>query len=279
MSSYFLDDRGMIRVQGPEARGFLQGLVTCQMNKIAPDQPAFGALLSPQGKILYDFFIHQAGEEGFLIDVPRDLVGDLIRRLMMYRLRAKVDVSDVSQVIGVLALWGDEAAALRAQGAMPDPRSPSFGWRLIGPRDSFKAMPGQDEDASSYEARRIAFALPRGGLDFAYGETFPHEANMDRLHGLDFHKGCYVGQEVVSRVQHRGLARRRIVRVQCGDGAPDVGTPILAGESEIGVMGSSLGPLGLAMLRLDRVKEAMEQGLVVRAQDGRELSVEPIAES
>ena len=127
MSSYFLDDRGMIRVQGPEARGFLQGLVTCQMDKIAPDQPAFGALLSPQGKILYDFFIHQAGEEGFLIDVPRDLVGDLIRRLMMYRLRAKVDVTDVSQEIGVLALWGDEAAALRAQGATPDPRSPSFG--------------------------------------------------------------------------------------------------------------------------------------------------------
>jgi hypothetical protein len=90
------------------------------MDKIAPDQPAFGALLSPQGKILYDFFIHQAGEESFLIDVPRDLVGDLIRRLMMYRLRAKVDVTDVSQEIGVLALWGDEAAALRAQGATPE---------------------------------------------------------------------------------------------------------------------------------------------------------------
>ena len=273
MSSCVLDDRGFILVQGPDARGFLQGLVTCQMENVGPSQPAFAALLSPQGKILTDFFVIERPEGGFLLDVPGDQLAFLLNRLALYKLRAKVELSDQSAQWAVLALWGEK---VDLQGAFADPRAPAFGWRWIGPRAEVLARGGDEADVAAYEARRIAFALPKGGVDFAYGDAFPHEANMDRLHGLDFQKGCYVGQEVVSRVQHRGLARRRIVRVHFPDGAPQAGIEILAGDVEIGAMGSSVGPLGLALLRLDRVTEAMEQGIILRAKDGRELSVEPI---
>ena len=277
MLSYELKERGVILVQGPDARGFLQGLVTCQMERVGPDRPAFAALLSPQGKILVDFIVVERLEGGFLLDVPADLLAFLINRLNLYKLRAKVELSDLSGQLSVLALWGGDVSKAGLAGAFADPRAPAFGWRWIGPSEAVASYPRGEENSSAYEARRIAFALPMGGVDFAYGEAFPHEANMDRLHGLDFQKGCYVGQEVVARVQHRGLARRRIVRVHFADGAPPAGTEILAGDVEIGTMGSSVGPLGLAMLRLDRVAEANEQSVLLRARDGRELSVEPIA--
>jgi folate-binding protein YgfZ len=120
-------------------------------------------------------------------------------------------------------------------------------------------------DSDAYEAHRIALGVPRGGLDFIYGDAFPHETNMDRLHGVDFDKGCYVGQEVVSRMQHRGTARTRTVRVMLDGPAPEAGATILAGDKAVGTMGSSARGNGLALIRIDRAADALEAGVQLTA--------------
>jgi folate-binding protein YgfZ len=227
----------------------------------------FGALLTPQGKIIVDFFIIEDGGD-FLIDCLRALAADLLKRLRMYKLRAKVEIADLSDAWGVAAIW--ETGEAPPPGAVPDPRDPSMGSRLAAPRPG---LPPASASPDAYDARRIAFGLPKGGLDFAYGDAFPHEANMDRLHGVDFRKGCYVGQEVVSRVEHRGTARKRIAKVRFDGEAPPPGAPIRAGDIEIGTTGSAADSHGLAMVRTDRAREAMAAGIAFVA-DGRTLSIE-----
>ena len=133
---------------------------------------------------------------------------------------------------------------------------------------------GFGNDAAPYEARRIALGVPKGGVDFAYGEAFPHECNLDRLNGVDFKKGCYVGQEVVSRVEHRGTARKRVVRVSFEGAAPELGAVVSAGEVALGVMGSSSAGRGLAMLRMDKAEEAAKAGVSIMSGATR-LRVEP----
>jgi len=258
MPSSFLDDRGVLRVSGAEARGFLQGLFTCDVERVAPGNPAFGALLTPQGKIIVDFVLTEQGD-AFWLDVPAPLAADLLKRLRLYRLRAQIELSDLSETMGVQALWGEETLPA---GAQPDPRHPGLGARLIAERATLAASPG---DCAAYEAQRIACGIPQGGADFAYGEAFPHEANMDLIGGVDFKKGCYVGQEVVSRVHHRGTARRRILPAAFAAVAPAAGTPVLAGETEVGALGSTAGAHALASIRLDRVEDAKAAGTPLSA--------------
>ena len=263
MPSVFLDDRGVARVSGEDARALLQGLFTCDTDKVAPGHPAFGALLTPQGKIVVDFLVHETGE-GFWLDCPLALAVDFVKRLRFYKLRARVEIADLSATHGVAALWGEDGEG------EADPRAPGLGRRIIGDRAALASAHGRGAEAA-YEALRVSTGVPRGGVDFAYGETFPHEANMDLLHGVDFRKGCYVGQEVVSRVQHRGTARKRIVRVRYAGPPPAPGTPVLAGEIEIGVTGSVAGGEGLAMLRTDRAREALAAGGTLMAGGTRVL--------
>ena len=253
MPSSFLDDRGVLRVSGAEARGFLQGLFTCDVERVAPQNPAFGALLTPQGKIIVDFILSEQ-DDAFWLDVPAPLAADILKRLRLYRLRAQIELSDLSETLGVQAIWGE---ATLAAGAEPDPRHPGLGARLIADRATLAKNPG---DRAAYEALRIACGIPQGGADFAYGEAFPHEANMDLIGGVDFRKGCYVGQEVVSRVHHRGTARRRILTAAFAAEAPAPGTPVLAGEVEVGTLCSTAGPHALASIRLDRAQEARDAG-------------------
>ena len=186
---------------------------------VRPGLGRFGALLTPQGKIIVDFLITEAPAGhggGFLIDVPRPLAQPLADKLGFYKLRAKVTVENLSDGLGVLAVWDGEPAT-KPDLAFADPRSETLGWRILVPEELKQKVAdliGADlVDSEAYEAHRIASGAPRGGLDFMYGDAFPHETNMDRLHGVDFDKGCYVGQEVVSRMQHRGTARTRTVRV------------------------------------------------------------------
>jgi hypothetical protein len=120
-------------------------------------------------------------------------------------------------------------------------------------------------ESADYEAHRIATGVPSGGVDFMFGDAFPHEANMDRMHGVDFDKGCYVGQEVVSRMEHRGTARSRIVRVLLDDGAPVAGAAVVAADKPVGTMGSTAAGHGLALLRLDRAADAIEAGIALTA--------------
>jgi folate-binding protein YgfZ len=267
MKAAFLTDRGVVKVGGDDARGFLNGLVTTDVDRLQPGLGRFGALLTPQGKIIADFLMTEAtaGQGGgFLFDVPKTLAQALADRLGFYKLRAKVIVENLSDGLGVLAVWDGEPA-MKPDLTFADPRDARMGWRILVPADlaekAAKAIGAEMVDAGAYEAHRIACGVPRGGLDFAYGDAFPHETNMDRLHGIDFDKGCYIGQEVVSRMEHRGTARTRTVRVIVDQSVPDPGTSVVAGDKTIGTMGSAANGRGLALLRIDRASDALDAGL------------------
>jgi tRNA-modifying protein YgfZ len=271
MKAALLPDRGVVKVSGEDARNFLNGLVTTDVTELAPGLGRFGALLTPQGKIIVDFLITEAPSGhggGFLIDCPRALAQGLADKLGFYKLRAKVAVENLSDSLGVLAAW-DGDFTLKPDLSYADPRHPALGWRILIPEELKQKVAdliGADlVDSGLYEAHRIASGAPRGGLDFMYGDAFPHETNMDRLHGIDFDKGCYVGQEVVSRMQHRGTARTRTVKVLLDGFAPEPGTAILAGDRQVGTIGSTAGQHGLALIRTDRVTNALEAGLALTA--------------
>src|SRR5215213_4550615 len=266
MKAAFLPDRGVVKVSGEDAREFLNGLVTTDITLLRPGLGRFGALLTPQGKITADFLITEAPAGhggGFLIDCARALASGLASKLGFYKLRAKVTVEDLSDSLGVLAAWHGEPA-IKPDLAFADPRQGALGWRILIPEELAQKVAdllgAELVDSELYEAHRIASGIPRGGLDFMYGDAFPHETNMDRLHGVDFDKGCYVGQEVVSRMQHRGTARTRTVRVVLEDFSPEPGTAILAGDKPVGTMGSTAGPNGLALIRIDRAAGALDAG-------------------
>jgi folate-binding protein YgfZ len=266
MKSAFLPDRGVIKVAGEDARNFLNGLITTDVDRLKPGLGRFGALLSPQGKIIVDFLITEAPAGhggGFLIDCPKALADGLATKLKFYKLRAKVTVDNLSDDLGVLAAWDGQPAA-QPDLAFTDPRNAELGTRILIPEELKQKLSdligAELVDAADYEAHRIALGVPRGGLDFMYSDAFPHETNMDRLAGVDFDKGCYVGQEVVSRMQHRGTARTRSVKVLLEDFAPEAGVSIMAGDKSVGTMGSSAMGKGIALVRIDRVADALDAG-------------------
>jgi folate-binding protein YgfZ len=264
MKAAFLPDRGVVKVSGEDARNFLNGLVTTDVTLVQPGLSRFGALLTPQGKITLDFLITEAPAGhggGFLLDCPRALAQALADKLGFYKLRAKVTVENLSDDLGVLAAWDGEPA-IKPDLTFTDPRHEKLGWRILIPAELAAKVAALIKaelvDSSTFDAYRIALGVPRGGTDFMYGDAFPHETNMDRLHGVDFDKGCYVGQEVVSRMEHRGTARTRTVRVILDSGAPEPGTSIVAGDKSLGTMGSSADGRGLALIRLDRAADALD---------------------
>src|SRR5580704_16606755 len=245
MKAAFLPDRGVVKVSGEGARDFLNGLLTTDVALLRPGLGRFGALLTPQGKITVDFLITEAPAGhggGYLIDCPRALAQALADKLGFYKLRAKVAVENLSDSLGVLAAW-DGDFAVKPDLALADPRNAALGWRILIPEELAQKVAdligAELVDSAAYDAHRIASGVPRGGLDFMYRDAFPHETNMDRLHGVDFDKGCYVGQEVVSRMQHRGTARTRTVKILLDGAPPEAGSPVLAGDKPLGTMGSS----------------------------------------
>jgi folate-binding protein YgfZ len=267
MKAAFLPDRGVVKISGIDARDFLNGLVTTDVTLLRPGLGRFGALLTPQGKITVDFLITEAPSGhggGFLIDCPRALAQGFADKLGFYKLRAKVAVENLSDSLGVLAAWDGDPAVMPDL-SFADPRRAALGWRILVPVELAQKVAdliGADlVDSGAYDAHRIASGVPRGGLDFMYGDAFPHETNMDRLHGVDFEKGCYVGQEVVSRMQHRGTARTRTIRIILDGPSPEPGAAILAGDKSVGTMGSAASPHGLALIRVDRVADALAAGL------------------
>ncbi|MBL8589387.1 MAG: folate-binding protein YgfZ [Methylobacteriaceae bacterium] len=270
MPAAALTDRGVVKVAGVDSRGFLQGLITNDVEKLPESEGRYAALLTPQGKIVVDFLLSPARDDlggGFFVDLPRPLVGDFIARLSKYRLRAKVAIEDMSESIAVVAAWGLPERPAVVGDIYRDPRHPDLGWRIFCVESEAPGVVAALGAASpeAYDAHRIGLGAPRGGVDFAYGDAFPHEADMDRFAGIDFRKGCYVGQEVVSRVEHRGLARKRVTPVTFAGARPEVGVELRAGETAIGVMGSSIAGRGLAMLRLDKAAEAKAAGRSIMA--------------
>jgi folate-binding protein YgfZ len=259
----FLPDRGVVKVTGPDARGFLNNLLTSAIDAVAPEQARYAALLSPQGKVLFDFIVSEAESEfsgGFHLDCRSDSAPDLVKRLAMYRLRARLEIADVSDSVGVLAFWGGERPPEQDGVNYRDPRLPELGERMLTERQHAKTF--ETAEPEVWHAHRIGLGVPEAGLDFAYGDVFPHEIDMDQLHGVDFDKGCYVGQEVVSRMQHRGTARTRIVPVALEEtGVAHPGAEIFAGGKTAGHLGSTTRDgRGLALVRLDRIEDALAEG-------------------
>jgi len=255
---------------GAEASNFLQGLLTNDM-KLLDQQPAlYAGVLTPQGKVLCDVFAVTI-PGGYCLELARDRVQALVDRLKIYNLRSKVEIADASANYTVAAVWGGPYAP-RGSGTPPvffaDPRLPELGYRELATLDSDWALGGDDCDSATqdeYHAHRISLGVPEGGRDYSFGDTFPHEAMFDQLNGVSFKKGCYVGQESVSRMQNRGTARKRIVPLVADAALPESGTPITAAGVEIGKLGSTAGTRGLAQVRIDRVAEFKEKGEALHA--------------
>lgn len=253
-----LPDRAVISVGGEGRVSFLEGLLSCRVEGIVPGELRYGALLTPQGKIVSDMFLH-AFEDRIALDVPADAADDLVKRLTLYKLRAPVTVARTDEAVVV----GDGPA---------DPRAEGVGGRAVAPAGAVR-----DEAAiATYHAARVARGLPDAVADFGLGEAFPHDVNMDVTGGVDFHKGCFVGQEVVSRMRHRGTARRRTVIVEADGALPESGTAVTADGREAGRLGTVAGTAGLAIVRIDRVGATADAGGVpvrVRVPDGASFTL------
>lgn len=263
-----LPDRGVVSVTGEGARAFLDNLITNDMGLIAAPSPAIHAgLLTPQGKILFEFFV-VATPAGFLLETALAQTAALAKRLTLYKLRAKVEIKDAAGEVVVAVLFGDVRARPGGAIAFVDPRHPAMGDRILIPAPLVGQAIAQTGaarmTAEAYHAHRITCGVPEAGLDYALGDTFPHEADFDQQHGVSFTKGCFVGQEVVARMHNKTVVRKRIVGVTAA--APlTTGADVTVGDAVIGRIGSVDGPRALAMLRLDRVAEAEDKGLPLAA--------------
>jgi hypothetical protein len=239
-----LESRAVIAVEGEAWRDFLHGLITQDVLTLAPGEIRFGALLTPQGRLLYDLFLHGRAE-GCLIDCQGEHREALLSRLVLYRLRAKVTIT--ASEAPVLAAWDVEAPP---PGWSPDPRLAALGWRAI---DAAAPAGAREVGEGAYEAHRLAVGVP-GSADFGSDRAYPIEADFDLLNGIDFRKGCFVGQETTSRMKRRGQIRSRMVPVAFDGPAPAFGTELLAGSLRAGEALSSHADRGMALLRLDRLE-------------------------
>ncbi|MBW6420610.1 folate-binding protein YgfZ [Rhizobium sp. XQZ8] len=256
MPAAYLSTKSLIRLSGKDAQDFLQGLITTDIDSLPENEARPGALLTPQGKILFDFLIWRDGD-GFLIETETAHREALMRRLTMYKLRAAVEIAAVAGG-GITVFWGDEAGKATVKDAAFD----KAGITLT--RASGKLADGSEE---AYHDLRIAAGISASGHDYGLQDAFPHDVLLDKTGGLSFRKGCYVGQEVVSRMQHRGTARRRLAIVSGANALPASGTEIVAGGKPVGTLGSVAGNKGLAIVRTDRVGDALTRDLPLTAGD------------
>ena len=256
MSDAFLPDRSLIRIQGTNAQSFLQALITTDLACLPENEAWPGALLTPQGKILFDFVIWRDGAD-LLLETDVSQRDGLIRRLTMYKLRAPIEIS-AEPDSGVSVFWRTDQIV---DGILDD-RFARAGVTLV-------RQPGRhsDGDAGAYQALRIANGIAVAGEDYPLQDAFPHDVLMDFNGGLSFRKGCYVGQEVVSRMQHRGTARRRLATVHADGALPPAGTELTAGGKPLGTLGSVHGQQALAIVRIDRAGDAMATGTAILAGD------------
>jgi tRNA-modifying protein YgfZ len=264
-----LPDRGIVEVEGDDVVEFLQSLLTNDVERAAPGEAMFAGLLTPQGKILFDFLIYSPAPNRFWLDCPAEFAGDVAKRLNLYRLRSKVTVADRSAEMAVgVGQGAAQDGAPDALASFADPRHADLPRRYILPvSPASGSTEAKAVGLNAYHAARIALCVPEGGRDYVYGEAFPHEVCYDLLNGVDFEKGCYVGQEVVSRMHHRGVAKTRIAGVRGAAELPAIGTEISGGEYPVGQLGSSQGTLGIALIRLDRADEIIGHGIPLRAGD------------
>ncbi|MGC4391653.1 YgfZ/GcvT domain-containing protein [Agrobacterium sp. M50-1] len=249
MPSAFLADRRLIRVSGTGAEEFLNNLITADVENLPAGEARAAALLTPQGKILFDFLIWRDGGD-YLIETSAAEQDALLRRLTMYKLRAPVDLK-VETVEGVSVFWNGNAPAA----GIKDGRFAKAGVDLL-------RIPGASasDDVAAYDALRVDHGIAESGRDYALQDAFPHDVLMDVNDGVSFRKGCFVGQEVVSRMKHRGTARRRVVTVSAEGALPVSGTEITADGKPVGTLGTICGNRALAIVRIDRIADALASG-------------------
>ncbi len=257
--------RAVLALQGPDAVHFLDKLITNDLGRLRLDAPVYAGLLTPQGKVVADMLIWAAPEGGLLLETDPARGGDLLRRLTMFKLRANVRIDDVSAEYRAEA-WLEAPPA----DAAPDPRHAALGWRRLrrGPAHEAPAAPG------ALEARRLMVGAPDLARDAAEEEVFALEALFEELNGVDFKKGCFPGQENVSRMKRRATTRRKFCPVRFTGETPDFMTPVLAGAAEIGTIRTGMEGRALALLRLDRARAALEQDEALTA-GGRALTLDP----
>jgi folate-binding protein YgfZ len=257
-----LPSRAVIRIGGPDARTFLGGLIT--QEPPAPGEAAFAALLTPQGKILFDFLIAADGD-AFLLDAHADTADALVKRLMLYRLRARVTIERRADLaVGVLRA-GAEAETPEDAVRFFDPRLLALGERVIATPATLDKVAGDLIGETRYERARLSAGVPEFGKDFASDEMFLLDVNYDALSGVSYKKGCFVGQEVTSRMKRKGEIRRRTLRLTLGGPPPPKGTPVTAGESTLGETMSGIEGAALALIRLDRFAAAREASAAIEA--------------
>jgi folate-binding protein YgfZ len=264
-----LPDRAILRLSGDDRAGFLQGLVTNDVAKIGPERAIHASFLTAQGKYLHDFFLVDAGD-AILIEGARDRLPDLKRRLGLYKLRAKIALEESFEAFEVRAAYPDSGAAhfgLNEAGAakaidggfaFADPRHAGLGARLIVTPDAPATLPaGSIEE---YDRLRIGLGVPDGARDLIQDKSILLENGFDELNGVDWKKGCYIGQELTARTKYRGLIKKRLLPVEIDGPIPAPGTPVLLGDQEAGEMRGAVPGLGLALLRLEMVEAAIAQG-------------------
>jgi folate-binding protein YgfZ len=239
-----LKSRSLVGIIGPDWRDFLQGLLSQDVETLRPGELRFGALLTPQGKLLFDLFI-LGRDDGCWLDVAADRRDALIQRLTIYKLRAKVEIAAVDA--SVWALWGGDASGWAA-----DPRLSALGWRGYSAQTPAANIAGE----AAYDAMRLALGVPDPARDCPSETTYPIEANFDLLNGIDFQKGCFVGQETTSRMKRRGAIKTRMLPIDFEGAAPVFGAEILAGTLRAGEVHSGSGGRAMALLRLDRIEGA-----------------------
>lgn len=253
-----LSNRAVVHITGEDAEKFVQAVITTNLDKLGADELKPGALLAPQGKIMFDFLVSRI-ENGLRFDMPASIASDFAKRMTLYRLRAKAEITQLPEsLVGVC--WENDSVSSHGDSIKRDTRFPR---ELNVVRIYGKA--GDVSDESAWIALRAEYGIAEGEADFAYNDVFPHDVNFDQTGGVTFPKGCFVGQEVVSRMQHRGTPRRRVLVAKSATPLPAMGTPITVGGREIGTLGGSSGRIGLALVRIDRVKDALDSGTVILA--------------
>ena len=270
-----IEDRGLLSVTGPDARGFLQGLVSNDVGKVNPGRAIYAAMLTPQGKFLHDFFIAELSS-ALIIDCEGERLDDLRQRLGHYKLRAQVEIADITEQFAVVALLGagpQDAESLHGQEGrggpfdvgicFVDPRYAGIGARAILPRhrvaEVFKHAGFAEAPIQDYDRLRLGYGLPDGSHDMVVEKALLLESGFDELNGIDWDKGCYVGQELTARLRYRGLVKKRLVPVTVDGPLPEAGTPVMFDGKQAGEMRSGRGGFGLAVLSLEMVAKAAER--------------------